>query len=87
MTANKQPCATGQINSELQRDARVGMLAPISGCVVGVAGILQAWHDMWFIPAGSQSHNKNDTCVYTAPLFTLAESHNKHTQPGANSQQ
>ncbi len=66
VTAYKQPCATGQINTELQWDARVGMLASISGCVVGGAGILQAWHDMWFIPAGSQSHSKNDTCVYTA---------------------
>lgn len=58
------------------------MLAPVSGCVVGVAGILQAWYDMWFIPAGSQSHNKNDTCVYTATLLTFAESHNKN--PGAS---
>ena len=55
----------------------------MSGCVVGVAGILQAWYDMWFIPAGSQSHNKNDTCVYTAVLLTFAESHNKHTHSGA----
>lgn len=52
--------------------------------LVRVAGILQAWYDMWFIPAGSQSHNKNDTCVYTATLLTLAESHNKHTHPGAS---
>lgn len=67
MDAYKQPCATGQINSELQWDARVGMLAPISGCVVSVPGILQARYDKWFIPAGSQSHNKNDTHVgYTA---------------------
>lgn len=76
--AYKQPCSTGQINSELQQDARVGMLAPISGCVVSVAGILEAWYDMWFIPAGSQSHNKNDTCVYTSMLLTFAESQNKH---------
>lgn len=63
------------------------MLAPISGCVVSVAGILQAWYDMWFIPAGSQSHNKNDTCVYTAMLLTFPESHNKHFLSGANNQQ
>lgn len=54
------------------------MLAPISGCVVGVAGILQAWCDMWFIPAGSQIHNKNDTYVYAAMLLTWAD--RKHTQ-------
>lgn len=87
MTAHKQHCATGQINSELQWDARVGMLALISGCVVSVAGILEAWYDMWFIPAGSQSHNKNGTCVYTAMLLTLAESHNKHSLSGANNEQ
>lgn len=47
------------------------MLAPISGCVVSVAGILEARHDMRFTPAGSQS----DTCIYTATLLTFAKSH------------
>lgn len=79
VTAYKQPCSTGQTNSELQQDARVGMLAPISGCVVSVVGIQEAWYDMWFIPAGSQTHNKNDTCVYTTVLLTFADSHSKQS--------
>lgn len=86
VTAYKQPCATGQIHSEMHWDARVGMLALVSGCLVSVAGILQAWYDMWFIPAGSRSHNKNGTCVYRATLLTFAESHNKHTHPGASNE-
>lgn len=77
--AYKQPCSTGQTNSELQQYARVGMLAPITGCVVSVVGIQEAWYDMWFIPAGSQSHNKNDTCVYTTMLLTFTGSHSKQS--------
>lgn len=53
-------------------------MAPISGCAAGVAGILEAWHDMWFTPAGSQSPNKNDTCVSAAILLTSSESPAKH---------
>lgn len=59
VTAYKQPCATGQIDPEQH-----GMpgWACCSECLavwllVSVAGILQAWYDMWFIPAGSQSNN------------------------------
>lgn len=48
--------------------------------LVRVAGILQAWCDMWFIPAGSKSHNKNGTCVFTAMLLTFAVLINTFTQ-------
>lgn len=66
VTAYKQPCAIGQTDSELY--AMPGW-ACCSGCLavwllVMVAGILQAWEDMWFIPAGRQSNNS-----YTAHLL------------------
>lgn len=72
VTAHKRPFATGQIDSELQSDARAGMLRPQS---------LAAWL-MWLASSrhgmtcgssqqGAGSHNNNDTCVHIAMLLTF----------------